>query len=205
MVVFRETLEYCEMYDLGFSRQWYTWERGRLVDNNIRERLDRGVANTEWWNLFPGYKVSYIQHSFSDHCLIVMDTCGVDELRGGVQQSHFQFNADWILNSRVEEQIKWEWNSKNTNMVEKLRKLGLNLTTWAKKERRLKECRTKDLNGRLLELGTEEINNATLEEITNIKLELNFEADKEELFWEQRAKFIGFVWEIEIRLSFIRM
>ncbi|MBA0767048.1 hypothetical protein Gotri_016013 [Gossypium trilobum] len=27
------------------SRRWYTWERGRLPENNVRERLDRGVAN----------------------------------------------------------------------------------------------------------------------------------------------------------------
>ncbi|KAA3463975.1 reverse transcriptase [Gossypium australe] len=141
MAAFRETLEHCELYDLGFSGQWYTWERGRLVDNNIRERLDRGVANTEWWNLFPRYKVSHLQHSFSDHYPIVVDTCGMEELRGEVQQPQ-----------------------------------------------RLKAYRTEELNDRLLKLGAGEINNATLEEITNTKLELNFEADKEELFWEQRAR-----------------
>ncbi|XP_052479670.1 uncharacterized protein LOC128034843 [Gossypium raimondii] len=46
----------------------------------------------------------------------------------------------------------------------------------------------KDLNGRLLKLGASDISDAVLEEITDIKLDLNLEADKEELFWEQRAR-----------------
>lgn len=42
MLAFREALKDCELNDLGFSGQWFTWERGRLPSNNIRERLDRG-------------------------------------------------------------------------------------------------------------------------------------------------------------------
>lgn len=76
MIAFREALKECEINDLGFFGQWFTWERGRLVSNNIRERLDRGVANLAWWDLFPGFKVSHLQHSFSDHCPILVDTMG---------------------------------------------------------------------------------------------------------------------------------
>lgn len=39
MITFREVPEDCELSDLGFSGQWYTWERGTLVRNNIREIL----------------------------------------------------------------------------------------------------------------------------------------------------------------------
>lgn len=46
MEYFREVMNYCELVDLGFSGLWYTWERGDLVENNIRESLDRGLANT---------------------------------------------------------------------------------------------------------------------------------------------------------------
>ncbi|MBA0712746.1 hypothetical protein Golax_011824 [Gossypium laxum] len=150
MAAFKEVLEYCELYDLGFFGQWYTCERGRLVDNNIREMLDRGVANTEWWDLFPRYKVNHLQHSFTNHCPVVVDTLG----DGGIEAK--------------ESGIEFEY-------------LG-------KKGEKRKDRRTKVLNGRLLEIGGSEISDAILEEITEIKLELNFEADKEELFWEQRAR-----------------
>ncbi|KAA3464778.1 reverse transcriptase [Gossypium australe] len=71
---FRKVLEDCDLTDLGFFGQWYMWEKGRLVNNNIRERLDRGVANPKWRNLFPGFEVGHLQHSFSDHCPIVVNT-----------------------------------------------------------------------------------------------------------------------------------
>ncbi|KAA3489871.1 reverse transcriptase [Gossypium australe] len=74
MDAFRKILDDCELADLGFSGQWCTWERGRLVSNNIRERLDRGVANTSWWELFPNFEVCHLQHSFSDHCPLVVNT-----------------------------------------------------------------------------------------------------------------------------------
>ncbi|KAK5835945.1 hypothetical protein PVK06_011669 [Gossypium arboreum] len=44
MSAFREVLEECELNDLGFSGQWFTWKRGRLFSNNIKERLDKVVA-----------------------------------------------------------------------------------------------------------------------------------------------------------------
>lgn len=45
---YREALEDCELNDLGFSEQWFTWERGKLPTNNIPERLDRVVVNPLW-------------------------------------------------------------------------------------------------------------------------------------------------------------
>ena len=44
MVDFREALDKCKLDDLGFLGNWYTWERGNTIENNIRERIDRAVA-----------------------------------------------------------------------------------------------------------------------------------------------------------------
>ncbi|GMI64383.1 hypothetical protein HRI_000107600 [Hibiscus trionum] len=43
MEAFRLALEDCGLMDLGFTGQWYTWEKGRHSTNVIRERLDRGL------------------------------------------------------------------------------------------------------------------------------------------------------------------
>lgn len=37
---FHEALDDCELVDIGFTGDMFTWQRGK-----IRERLDRGVAN----------------------------------------------------------------------------------------------------------------------------------------------------------------
>ncbi|MBA0728204.1 hypothetical protein Golax_001125, partial [Gossypium laxum] len=63
MEAFRETLEECHLVDLGYTGVWFTWERGNLPETNIRERLDRGVANDKWRNLFPTSNIHYLTHS----------------------------------------------------------------------------------------------------------------------------------------------
>ncbi|MBA0818435.1 hypothetical protein Gohar_021253 [Gossypium harknessii] len=47
MEAFRKVLEDCSLVDVGYSGNWFTWERGNLPETNIQERLDRGVATEE--------------------------------------------------------------------------------------------------------------------------------------------------------------
>ncbi|KAH1033047.1 hypothetical protein J1N35_045221 [Gossypium stocksii] len=53
---FQTMLEDCRLNDLGYVGRWFTWERGRFLATNIRERLDRRVATLNWVNLFPSYE-----------------------------------------------------------------------------------------------------------------------------------------------------
>ena len=48
-----------ECFELPFSGQAYTWHKTRSGSNNILERLDKGVANLEWLNLFLGAKLNH--------------------------------------------------------------------------------------------------------------------------------------------------
>lgn len=91
---FREVLEECDLCDLGLSSSWFTWERGRLSSNNIRERLDRGVANSLWWEKFPTFSIQHQNHSISNHCPIVLSF--QSRLKDGYQNRRalFQFNAN---------------------------------------------------------------------------------------------------------------
>ncbi|KAK5820023.1 hypothetical protein PVK06_025064 [Gossypium arboreum] len=67
MQQFRSALEDYELFDLGYSSRWYTWERRNSVEKNIRERLDRGVANVKWMECFPIVSVWHLTYSHSDH------------------------------------------------------------------------------------------------------------------------------------------
>ncbi|KAA3460675.1 reverse transcriptase [Gossypium australe] len=188
MEAFRRALEDCELADLGFSWQWYTWERGRLASNNIRERLDRGVANPKWWDLFKNFEVNHLQHSFSDHCPLVVSTNTNDGRYNSGHSRWFRFNADWILSPTCEEHIKNIWLSSSQDVLVKLQELGRSLQGWAKSEKKSRTQHTTELNGRLRDLGECDISEDILEEITEIKIDLNLEADKEEIYWEQKAR-----------------
>ncbi|PPS01379.1 hypothetical protein GOBAR_AA19279 [Gossypium barbadense] len=45
MSKFQKALSDFTLTDLSYVGQWFTWVRGKTSENNIRERLDRGVAN----------------------------------------------------------------------------------------------------------------------------------------------------------------
>lgn len=64
-----ETLNECRLKDLGFEGEKYTWEKSRGHANWTQERLDRGVANQGWCELFPNAVVQHqiIYYFFSSY------------------------------------------------------------------------------------------------------------------------------------------
>ncbi|KAA3467390.1 reverse transcriptase [Gossypium australe] len=62
---------------LGWSE--LTWERGRTLERNIRERIDRGVVTDSWIQIFPNYSLRHLPHSFFDHCPFLIETEVLEE------------------------------------------------------------------------------------------------------------------------------
>lgn len=71
---FREALGDCLLEDVGYSGVWFTWDRGISPETNIRERLDREVANDKWKLLFPAGIIKHLTPPMSDHCPILVNT-----------------------------------------------------------------------------------------------------------------------------------
>lgn len=103
IVRFREVLSKCNLSDVSFTGKWFTWERGRLLSNNVRERLDKGVANQAWWSFFSKHSLKHLTHAMSDHCPIQVEL-GIRE-EGHKQKKHFNFNASWAFEEEYEHQI----------------------------------------------------------------------------------------------------
>lgn len=76
------------------------------MDNNIRERLDRGVANMAWWKQFLKYSVRHLPYNFSGHYPVLINTN--DRSKGTRRHGgyEFRFNADWVLKEYFEYQVK---------------------------------------------------------------------------------------------------
>ncbi|KAA3469971.1 reverse transcriptase [Gossypium australe] len=120
-------LEDCSLNDLGFIGRWFTWERGRFLATNIRERLDRGVVMLNWGNLFPSYQVEHLSHSFSDHCPILLDTMRVRWNDQCSYEKLFRFEAKWCLESSFDETIRRWWADISGSISRKLERLGFQL------------------------------------------------------------------------------
>lgn len=101
---FRDALVDCELDDMGFSGEQFTWRRRR-----IRERLDSAVYNAGFHGLFPHATVTNAPHLKSDHRPVVLDTEGdeADHIHQG-QRQH-QFEARWLQENEVMERVSEAW------------------------------------------------------------------------------------------------
>ena len=69
MDAFRDALSDCDLEDLGFWGENFTWKRGR-----IREKLDRAVANGAWHIMHPYASLHHLDWTRSDHRPILLET-----------------------------------------------------------------------------------------------------------------------------------
>lgn len=88
---FRNFVNNVRAIDLGFNGPKFTWSNKRIGWANIRERLDRGICNVEWQNLFPNAGVRHLTAPNSDHNPILLDT----HLDMGKGVRPLRFEAMW--------------------------------------------------------------------------------------------------------------
>jgi hypothetical protein len=72
MMAFRNTLQLCGLSDLGFSGVPFTYDNKRRGNGNVKVRLDRAVADSNWRNLYSDYEVNHIVTPCSDHVIVVV-------------------------------------------------------------------------------------------------------------------------------------
>lgn len=53
MEAFKNKLEFCDLYELGYRGPKFTWWNCRDGNEFIKEKIDRVVANPEWCTMFP--------------------------------------------------------------------------------------------------------------------------------------------------------
>jgi hypothetical protein len=88
---FADFMQFNALVDLGFFGNKFTWSNHRPGRANIRERLDRGLANQQWVHLFPNAVINHLTASQSDHCPILLS------IEGSYQNipKPFRFEAFW--------------------------------------------------------------------------------------------------------------
>jgi hypothetical protein len=62
------------MIDLGFAGNPFTWSNNRLGLENIKERLDKGLASPSWIHLHPEFSLIHLPAHNLDHNPISLNT-----------------------------------------------------------------------------------------------------------------------------------
>jgi hypothetical protein len=100
---FQNSLMDCGLADIGFIGDNFTWQRGR-----IRERLDCGVANTQWNLLFPSAQLKNGEMVKSDHRPLVVEIDGTQGQYSGGERTR-RFEARWLKEETVGEIVQAAW------------------------------------------------------------------------------------------------
>lgn len=81
---FREVIVDCGLMEIELTGECFTWEKGKGMANQVRERLDRAFASNKWWQLYPLCKLSVHRTVYSDHDPIQLDLYNVVLTKKGV-------------------------------------------------------------------------------------------------------------------------
>jgi hypothetical protein len=110
---FKEALEKCELSDLGYSGDVFTWRNNHhQSENYIRERLDRVVANAGWRSRFISVHVRNGDPYHSDHRLVVILTESQQQRRNARSSDRpFKFEASWLEEEKCRKVVLQAWEN----------------------------------------------------------------------------------------------
>jgi hypothetical protein len=127
---FREALVFCELDDLGFSGDPFTWRNNsHIAATYIRERLDRAVASLEWRMHYPAYKVINGDPHHSDHrpILVLLEPEPYIHMAEIISQPKFE--ARWLEEEQCEDAVKNAWSlallASDPKVADAIKKVGV--------------------------------------------------------------------------------
>lgn len=143
---FGSTIEECQLKDMGFVGNEFTWERSRGTTEWIQQRLDRGFSNHEWQNMFPRASVKVLEVSTSDHLPLLLE---LNRLMYVPKSKKFRFENGWIREEQCLKLVQESWNqTEGMSITEKVEYYCLKLEEWG--GGRMQEIRKKIQNCRRL-------------------------------------------------------
>ncbi|KAA3465212.1 reverse transcriptase [Gossypium australe] len=131
MEAFHKVLEDCNLVDVGYTGNWFTWEWGNLPGTNIQERLNRGVATEEWLSLFPNFQLQHLTHTFLDHCPLLISTKKKKKREKERRSRSFKFEAWWVMEESFLNAVKNIWENSTGDLLSKLECTIRGLERWA--------------------------------------------------------------------------
>uniref|UniRef100_A0A453K4I6 Uncharacterized protein n=1 Tax=Aegilops tauschii subsp. strangulata TaxID=200361 RepID=A0A453K4I6_AEGTS len=193
MDAFRRALEACELNDLGYVGDPFTWRNNwRDAAGYTRERLDRAVANVGWRCLFPLYKIIKGDPRHSDHRPVIAELNGqtIGGFQGGGQRC-FRFEARWLKEEGCEQVVTEAWeaaiNEEFCSVGAAVRRIGGSLVRWDREvlgepRNRIRRAK-KDLEK--CRRGVIDQHQVSREHLLRYKLSRL--EDQYNLYWQQRA------------------
>jgi hypothetical protein len=190
MMDFREVLSHCDLHDLGFAGLPWTYNNNRDGAANVRMRLDRAVANTEWSDVFPDACVRHIGTVRSDHKLLLLRLQdGGSHARGNMT---FHYEIMWEREEGLNAVVERSWNSRRAgddlgSVAASLQRLTEELKIWSKNNFGQVTKKIEELREEMEQLEREDPIQKRAQVLEN-KAQLDEHLYREEMTWLQRSR-----------------
>ncbi|XP_062104124.1 uncharacterized protein LOC133815283 [Humulus lupulus] len=120
-VAFQQCIEKCNLEDVKFIGNFFTWTNKQQGDDRIYSKIDRVLANQRWLDHYTAAEVIFLNEGMFDHCpamLFVYPTVGNGK-------KPFRYFKMWASAPDFFEQVKHDWQGVvfGTPMYRVVRKL----------------------------------------------------------------------------------
>lgn len=182
---FRSFVAECDLYDIHHAGDFLSW-RGVTSAGVVRSRLDRAMANSDWFECFASGHLEYLNYEGSDHKPII--TCfDVTRKKG---KGLFRFDRRLKNNPLVKEIVANAWKGhRGEEVAQKLSQVRGAIVKWNKEQQA--NSRT------IIEKHKEALEEAMVspqndgDRIASINQELKEAYKAEEEYWRQGAAYCG--------------
>lgn len=189
---FREAIDSCGLEDLGYEGDKFTWIRSKGSSLEIKERLDRFLANFKFKEMFKDINIKHLCMHNSDHKPIVA-SLSKDGLRGDRHvKKLIRFEEGWVAFEQCDEIVKGHWKSSAKALIwsiqGKISDCLVKLKNW--NHNRLKET----IRGAIerqekeIRLLRNSLDPREGEKIRRAKKELEVLLEEEEKYWKIRSR-----------------
>jgi hypothetical protein len=185
----RDFLNSGGLIDLSYKENSFTWTNRRMRKANIKERLDRAVANVEWKCLFPKSSVKHLPMLSFDHAPLVVNS--QDDLFNGLK--YFRFEEAWTRDESSSKVVQEAWvdNSRCTpqySVMNIIKNVRVKLNWWNKHVFGSTQRRIAVIKEEIEKVQAQDTSEENDEKEKQLQWEYNKCLRREESLWRQKSR-----------------
>jgi hypothetical protein len=190
MRYFREILSHCDLHDLSYVGQPWTFSNKQAAGKNVKVRLDHAVASPSWMSWFPTASLWHISSSRSDHCPIFLDAD--DENKGMAHQHIDRYQMMWEREESLYDEVKNAWKETGAmqnlgHVRNSLKGVMTSLKRWSQAKFGVVSKEIKKIRKRMEELIVQNPSEDQ-PELNGLRERMDKLLHREEIMWLQRSR-----------------